>query len=233
MSRRHILVIEDDPKTSATVELYLSHAGFKVSRIFNGNDGLARAEKGDVDLVVLDLMLPGLDGLEVCRRLRKSRAELPIIMVTARSTEDDRITGLDLGADDYLVKPFSPRELTARVRAVLRRTGEEPVDDSNLSFQGLEIDTAGKLVVLDGHALALTPTEFRILCTLAGSPGRVFSRDDLIGRVFDRDFSGTDRTVDVHVTNLRKKIETDRSNPRFIHTVFGMGYKFTGGFRDL
>ena len=231
MSRRHILVIEDDPKTSATVELYLSHAGFKVSRAFNGSEGLNRAERGDVDLIVLDLMLPGMDGLEICRRLRKTGASVPIIMVTARSTEDDRIAGLDLGADDYLVKPFSPRELTARVRAVLRRLGKDSED--LLSFDGLEIDSARKRVILDSLPLSLTPTEFRILWAMAGSPGRVFSRDDLIERVFDRDFSGTDRTVDVHVTNLRKKIETDRTNPRFIHTVFGMGYKFTGGRGDL
>jgi DNA-binding response OmpR family regulator len=222
----HILVVEDDPKTAATVRLYLEDAGYRVDVATDGDEGLRAARSGDFDLVVLDIMLPRLDGTDVCRKLRVDSA-VPVIMLTAKTTEDERIRGLDLGADDYVTKPFSPRELVARVRAVLRR-GAAPTDeaDSRLRRGELVIDFEARRVIEGGNDVQLTPTEFDLLCILARRPGRVYSRDELIESALGRDFLGMDRTVDAHIMNLRKKIEPDRRKPRYVQTVFGAGYRF-------
>jgi DNA-binding response OmpR family regulator len=213
---RRILIVEDDRKTSASIEMYLRHEGYKTDVVHTGDEGLARARQQAPDLVILDLMLPGRNGLDVCAALR-TESKLPIIMLTARSTEDDKLIGLESGADDYVTKPFSPRELVARVRAVLRRA--EPADEEPLVAGDLVLDRASHDVIVRGTHVELTAAEFRLLETLMRSPGRVFTRDKLVE-------GGLDRTVDVHIKNLRRKIEIDRANPARIVTVFGVGYKF-------
>ena len=216
MRPRRILIVEDDPKTSASIEMYLRHEGYRTDVARTGDEGLSRARQHAPDLVILDLMLPGRNGLEVCSALRV-QSKIPIIMLTARSTEDDKLLGLETGADDYVTKPFSPRELVARVRAVLRRA--EPASEEKLIAGDLSLDRETREVVVRGESVALTAAEFRLLETLMRSPGRVFTRDELVE-------GGLDRTVDVHIKNLRRKIEVDRANPSRIVTVFGTGYKF-------
>jgi DNA-binding response OmpR family regulator len=229
MSKTRILVVEDDRKTAATLQLYLQHAGYQVRVEHDGARGLEAARSEAPDLILLDLMLPGTDGREICRRLRAG-SRVPILMITARTTEEDRIRGLDLGADDYIPKPFSPREVVARVRAVLRRvepagTGGEEV----LRFRpGLEIRPDRQEVRLGEERVSLTPTELQILLALARAPGRVLRRPQLVEKGFGPHFDGYDRTVDAHVKNLRGKIEPDRTRPTFIVTVFGVGYRFDG-----
>jgi len=213
---RRILIVEDDPKTSASIEMYLRHEGYRTDVARTGDEGLSRARQHAPDLVILDLMLPGRNGLEVCNALRVE-SKIPIIMLTARSTEDDKLLGLETGADDYVTKPFSPRELVARVRAVLRRA--EPVSEEKLIAGDLSLDRDTREVVVRGETITLTAAEFRLLETLMRAPGRVFTRDELVE-------GGLDRTVDVHIKNLRRKIEVDRANPSRIVTVFGTGYKF-------
>jgi len=196
--------------------MYLRHEGYRTDVARTGDEGLSRARQNPPDLVILDLMLPGKNGLEVCSALRVE-SKMPIIMLTARSTEDDKLVGLETGADDYVTKPFSPRELMARVRAVLRRA--EPVHEERLTAGDLSLDRETRDVVVRGESVTLTAAEFRLLETLMRSPGRVFTRDELVE-------GGLDRTVDVHIKNLRRKIEIDRANPSRIVTVFGTGYKF-------
>ena len=223
---KHILVVEDDAKTAATVRLYLEDAGYRVGVVSDGDAGLRAARSGDFDLVVLDIMLPRLDGTDVCRKLRVESG-VPVIMLTAKSTEAERIRGLDLGADDYVTKPFSPRELVARVRAVLRRGGDSGDEANARLLRGdLLIEVDARRVLNGGTEVSLTPTEFDLLLILARRPGRVFSREELIDKALGRDFIGMDRTVDAHIMNLRKKIEPDRRNPRYVQTVFGAGYRF-------
>jgi len=228
-----ILLIEDDLKTASSVRLYLQHQGFEVDVVHDGRRGLARAREHCYDLLILDLMLPGLDGMEICRILR-AESDLPILMLTARTTTGDRVAGLESGADDYLAKPFSMRELTARVRAILKRTDQrEVVGPTSLKFGRLELDLASREVTVDGSAVTLTPSEFDILAILARSPGRVFRRDELIRLGLPPGYEGQERTVDVHIKNLRRKIESDRDRPDYIRTVFGVGYRFdTGAQRD-
>ncbi|HEX6640124.1 MAG TPA: response regulator transcription factor [Thermoanaerobaculia bacterium] len=216
--RRRILLVEDDPKTSATVALYLQREGYEVATAADGVDALQRAREFDPHLVVLDLMLPRLDGLSVCRALRES-GDAAIIMVTARSTEEDKLVGLDLGADDYVTKPFSPRELMARVRAVLRRASEEDV----LEAAGITLDRLRREVRIGENAIAVTPTEYRLLETLARAANRTFTRQELVERALGEEYDGLDRTVDVHVMNLRRKLG---DAGKAIVTVFGVGYKF-------
>jgi DNA-binding response OmpR family regulator len=211
---RHILVIEDDPKTGASLAMYLDHAGYKAAIARTGDEGLARARREKPDLVILDLMLPGVSGFEICQALRETSA-IPIIMLTARATEEDTLRGLALGADDYVTKPFSPREVVARVAAVLRR-GRAIQEDGDLV-----IDADTREVTLRGQPVTLTAAEFDILQTFVRSPGRVFTREELL-----RGDEALDRTVDVHIKNLRRKIEDDRANPTRIVTVFGVGYKY-------
>ena len=228
MPKPLVLVVDDDPKTVDSVRLYLEDAGFEVVTAGDGKAALARAGATPApDLVVLDLMLPGLDGLEVCRRLRDS-SDLPIIMLTARSSEEDRLEGLDLGADDYVVKPFSPRELAARVRAVLRRSPAAGADEPPVRVGDLMIDPARHEATLAGSRLDLTPREFRLLEVLARAPGRAFARSELVERVFGADSEALDRTIDAHIVNLRRKTERDPANPALIETVFGVGYRLRG-----
>jgi DNA-binding response OmpR family regulator len=227
MSARRILVVEDDAKVSGLIRLYLEHEGFSVVTAADGRSALdlARAEPAP-DLLVLDVMLPGLDGLEVCRRLR-AESDVPIIVVTARTSEEDRLEGLELGADDYVSKPFSPRELVARVRAVLRRRpAEEPVGPP-LERAGVRLDPGRHEVEVRGERAALTAREFRLLHAMLRAPGRAFTRAELCERALGPDFAGLDRTIDVHVKNLRRKIEPDAAHPTLIETVHGVGYRFT------
>jgi two-component system alkaline phosphatase synthesis response regulator PhoP len=228
MSGKRILVVDDDAKIVELVRLYLVRDGHKVFTASDGLQALRLAREVKPDLIVLDLMLPGLNGMEVCRTLR-SESEVPIIMLTAKTTEQDKLLGLDLGADDYVTKPFSPKELAARVRAVLRRLPEEAVrrgpaqitsGELTVNFDTHEAWRAGKL-------LKLTPMEFKLLGVLVREPGVVFSRTQLVNRVFGYDFDGFDRTVDVHILNLRRKIEPDPEHPRYVRTVYGAGYKFS------
>ena len=227
MGLGRILVVDDEKKIVESCRLYLEHAGYEVLTAFNGTQALEEAAAGRPDLVVLDLLLPRLDGREVCRRLRASGSRVPILMLTALSTEDDRIHGLDLGADDYLVKPFSPRELVARVRAILRRTGAVP-DGGTLAFGDLVIDTARHAITVRGAPAEVTPKEFALLLALARQPSRAFSRAQLVAAAFGDESEVLERTVDVHVMNLRRKIEADPARPRFVVTVFGVGYRFEG-----
>ena len=221
-----ILVIEDDPGITRIVRLYLERDGHTVTTASDGVSGLNAARADSPDLIVLDLMLPRLDGMSVCRALREE-SDVPIIMATARVDEDDRLAGLDLGADDYIVKPFSPRELAARVRAVLRRTSRQiPPKADRVEFDGITIDFNTQTVIRGDEKPSLTPTEFRLIAMLASQPGRPFSRDQIIDAVFGYDFDGYDRTVDVHIANLRRKIEPDVRKPRYVQTVHGVGYRF-------
>jgi DNA-binding response OmpR family regulator len=222
-----IVVIDDESSVQDVVRAYLEKDGFLVHVAGTGSEGLALAERTRPALIVLDLMLPDVSGERICDEIR-SRSDVPILMLTAKAGEEDRVAGLHAGADDYLVKPFSPRELVARVRAVLRRTqgGEKPLVPV-LTFDGgrLEIDTEKHEVRRDGRAVDLTPNEYRLLTALSTYPGRVYSRLELVDRVQGYDFGGYERTIDVHVKNLRKKIEPDPAKPRYIETVIGVGYR--------
>jgi len=219
-----ILIVEDEAKTAETVRLYLERAGYEVGLAADGRTGLAEARSGRFALVILDLMLPEVDGLTICSRLRQE-TDVRILMLTARSTEQDRVGGLELGADDYVTKPFSPRELVARVRAVLRRTDPSESGPRRLSHGGLALDLDARTAAVDGRQVDLTATEVRLLGALLRAPGRVFTREELIDNALGVDYEGSDRTIDVHVRNLRHKIEPDRANPRYVETVFGVGYR--------
>jgi DNA-binding response OmpR family regulator len=224
---KKIVVIDDEASVQEVVRGYLEKDGYLVYVAGNGREGLALAERTKPGLIVLDLMLPDVGGEEICREIR-SRSDVPILMLTAKASEDERVGGLALGADDYLTKPFSPRELVARVRAVLRRSqGAETPLVETLSFDdgALEIDTVQHEVRCEGEAVELTPNEYRLLVTLARYPGRAYSRFELINHVQGYDFEGYERTIDAHVKNLRKKIEPDPKSPRYVETVFGVGYR--------
>jgi DNA-binding response OmpR family regulator len=216
---RRVLIVDDDAKVCESVDRYLAHAGYTTASALDGARALELARTFEPDLIVLDVMLPEVDGLEVCRALRET-SNVPIIMLTARSTEHDKLAGLSLGADDYLTKPFSPRELVARVDAVLRRAVVAEKSE-RVSAGPLTIDPARCEVTIDGEAITLTATEFRLLLSMARVPGRVFRRDELVRLAIGDDFDGLDRTIDAHIKNLRKKIGSP-----FIATVFGIGYKF-------
>ena len=227
MAGKKVLVVDDDVKTVELVRLYLNRDGCQVLTAYNGVEALRLARESCPDLIVLDLMLPDIDGLEVCRTLRHE-SDVPIIMLTAKTTDQDKLTGLDLGADDYVTKPFSPKELAARVRAVLRRLpgerGPEEIKRGKLSMNFTKHEAWSA-----GRPLNLTSVEFKLLGVLAKEPGRVFSRASLIEEALGYDFEGFDRTIDVHILNLRRKLELDPSHPRYIKTVYGVGYKFVGG----
>jgi len=226
----HVLVVEDDPTIAEVVVRYLTHGGMDAVSVADGRDALEAATRRWPDLVVLDLMLPGLDGLEVCRRLR-ARAPVPVIMLTARGEEEDRVLGLDLGADDYITKPFSPRELTARVRAVLRRAAASGVPDGfevdRITTGSLVIDLPAREVTVGGEDALLTAREFDLLAFLARHPRRTFTREELLERVWGYTFGDT-ATVTVHVRRLREKIERDASVPELLVTVWGVGYRWDG-----
>jgi len=224
--KESILIIEDEKKISEIVKAYLEKDGFRVRVAENGSDALSLFKEGP-DLVVLDLMLPDMPGEELCGLIRET-SEVPIIMLTAKSGEEDRIKGLGIGADDYIVKPFSPRELVARVKAHLRRAGKTKKRLLSFNSGSLRIDMERHEVLSHGNNLQLTLTEFKILTSLAENPGRILSRNQIVNLVQGYDFEGYDRTIDAHVKNLRHKIEKDSKSPEFIQTVYGVGYKFTG-----
>jgi DNA-binding response OmpR family regulator len=226
-TRGKVLVVDDEPTIADVVSRYLIRAGYHARVAGTGQDALTRAAADRPDVVVLDLMLPDLDGLEVMRRLRKQNGRrLAIILLTARGEESDRIVGLRLGADDYVVKPFSAAELIARVDAILRRLEPAPDEQPPLRFDGLEIDPAGRRVLRDGEELELTQREFELLLFLARHPGQAFSREQLMDNVWQYTFYVDTSTVTVHVRRLRAKLEPDPANPRFIQTVWGVGYRF-------
>ena len=224
-----ILIVDDEPNIREVVGLYLRRDGHDVTSASDGEEALHLFRRDAPDLVVLDLMLPKLSGLEVCRRMQTER-RVPLIMLTARGEEEERIAGLSLGADDYLVKPFSPRELAARVAAVLRRVEEfsADVDQKVLSFDGLRIDPNTREALVQGEPATLTAREFDLLHHLASSPGRVYTRDQLMEIVWGYSFSADTSTVTVHVRRLREKVESDPARPRYLQTVWGVGYKFGG-----
>ena len=225
MAGKRVLVVDDDEKTVELVKLYLNRDGYRVLTAYDGNEALRIARGGHPDLIVLDLMLPGINGLQICRTLR-AESDVPIIMLTAMTTDQDKLTGLDMGADDYVTKPFSPRELAARVRAILRRLpGERGPDE--IKRGKFTINFIRHEVSLNGKPLNLTEVEFKLLGVLAKEPGRVFSRAQLIEQAMGYDFEGFDRTIDVHILNLRRKLEPDPSHPRHIKTVYGAGYKLS------
>ncbi|MDH4230734.1 MAG: response regulator transcription factor [Nitrospirota bacterium] len=221
-----ILIVEDEKKISEIVTAYLEKEGYLVALAETGEEAL-KALKGNPDLVILDLMLPDIPGEELCAIIREN-SEVPVIMLTAKSGEEDRIKGLGIGADDYVVKPFSPRELVARVKAHLRRAVK--VRRKIYSYNGgsLKIDIENHEAFREGSLISLTPTEFKILVSLSENPGRVLSREQLVTIVLGYDFEGYDRTIDAHMKNLRHKVEKNSRSPEFIQTVYAMGYKFTG-----
>ena len=225
MAGKRVLVVDDDTKTVELVKLYLNRDGYRVLTAYTGTEALRLARKSHPDLIVLDLMLPGMDGLEVCRTLR-GESDVPIIMLTAKTTERDKLTGLDMGADDYVTKPFSPQELAARVRALLRRLpgerGPDEIKRGQLTVNFLKHEAS-----LADRPLNLTEVEFKLLGVLIKEPGRVFNRAELIEKALGYDFEGFDRTIDVHILNLRRKLERDPSHPKYIQTVYGAGYKLS------
>ncbi|NLM45426.1 MAG: response regulator transcription factor [Firmicutes bacterium] len=226
-----ILVVDDEKTIVKGLKFALEKEHYEVLAAYDGEEALRLFEEEAPDLIVLDLMLPGVDGFEVCRRIRK-KSETPIIMLTARGEDIDKILGLELGADDYMTKPFNPRELVARVKAILRRSRNKTNDQANLKvirLQDLEIDLFSHKVKVRGKEVDLTSKEFALLSLLASQPGRVFSREQLLEHVWGYDYYGDARTVDVHIRHLREKIEPDPSAPEMILTVWGAGYKFREG----
>ncbi len=225
MTKGRILVIDDEEDLIELVRYNLEKEGFMVTGAQDGEQGLAAAQKEHPDAIIIDYMLPGIDGLEVCRSLRSDSrtASIPLIILTAKSAESDRILGLELGADDYITKPFSPRELAARIKALLRRASLPQTPPDMIRFGGLAIDSGCREVSCNGVPIPLTATEFRLLQFLASHPGRVYSRDQLIDHALGRDISVTDRTIDVHITGLRKKLG---NCGEWIETVRGFGYRF-------
>ncbi len=220
-----ILIVEDEPEIARLARDHLEHAGFAVIAASDGPGALALASSRRPDLVILDLGLPGLDGLDVARRIRRD-SDLPIVMLTARADEADRVAGLELGADDYVTKPFSPRELVARVRAVLRRSEGARDAASVIRAGDVELDTAKLRVTAGDRRVELTPTEFALLATLAREPGRVFTRSQLLDAIHGVAFDSYERAIDAHVKNIRRKLEPDPRNPRYLQTVIGVGYRF-------
>ena len=225
MSGKKILVVDDEPQITELLKSYLEREGYQVAVAADGEEALAMADAERPDLILLDLMLPKKNGFEVCRDIR-AKSRVPIIMLTARDEEPDKIVGLELGADDYITKPFSPREAVARVRAVLRRSEPDSPEGKIIRTGNLEIDSLRHEVKKNGKVIELTPTEFKILETLADSPRRVYTRLQLVEEVQGYSFEGYERTIDAHIKNLRQKIEDDPKNPRLIGTVYGVGYRF-------
>ena len=221
-----ILVVDDEREIVKLVRAYLEQAGFRVVTAADGQEGLTVFRHEKPDLVVLDLNLPRIDGLDVCRTIRRE-SDTPVIMLTARVEEQDRLIGLELGADDYVVKPFSPREVVARVRAVLRRAQPAPATPGVIAAADVTLDLTRHAVSVGGQPVELTPTEFSLLRAMVAEPGRAFSRMELLDAAQGEAYEGYERTIDTHVKNLRGKIEPDPKNPRYVVTVYGVGYKFT------
>lgn len=225
-----ILIIEDEPSILTLLSFNLEKSGYQVITAMDGKVGLEKAKKEQPDLIVLDLMLPGMDGIDICKSLRMDKNNTPILMLTAKDDVLDKILGLELGADDYMTKPFSPREVVARIKAILRRakvSGQAPRGEkSKISLGPLEINEEKYEAFFQSIRLELTPKEFELLLYLAKNEGRVMTRDQLLNAVWDYDFVGDSRIVDVHISHLREKIETDTKQPRYIKTIRGLGYKF-------
>lgn len=225
-----ILVIEDDRHILTLLRACLSREGYHVVTEENGLNGLARALQSNFDLIILDLMLPGKDGFEICRELLAAGNEIPILILTARGDETDRVLGLKLGADDYVVKPFSPRELAARIEAILRRVSKSgSVNCPSISGGEIAISPESRLVTVNETRIMLTPKEFALLYQMAGHPGRVYTREELMELIWGYDYTGSSRTVDEHIKNLRQKIKEGGAADQYIHTVWGVGYKFEAG----
>ncbi len=226
-----ILVVDDEEPIQELLRFNLEKDGYLVCVAKDGQDALNQVMKDQPDLIVLDLMLPGMDGLEVCRKLRSNPKfqQIPIIMLTAKGEEIDKVLGLELGADDYMTKPFSPRELLARIKARLRRINSQEEADAQIIIRGeLRVDVTGFRVHVRGEETELTPKEFELLRVLVAHPGKVYSRDELLERIWGYEYDGDTRTVDVHVRHLRLKVERDPSNPEYIETLRGIGYRFKG-----
>ena len=227
LKNKRILVVDDEEKIVRVLEAYLQKEDFEVLKAYSGKDALELFSNNQIDLVILDLMLLDVSGEQVCKEIRKT-SRVPIIMLTAKSTEEDLLNGLALGADDYIYKPFSPRTVIAKTKAVLRRVSNDALMGETKQFDNLMINFSSTEVKKNGETILLTPTEFKILLTLAKAPGRTFTRDQLIDFALDGNFDGFDRSIDTYIKSLRKKIEDDRKNPKFVKTVRGMGYKFGG-----
>lgn len=227
-----ILLVEDDARIAEVAQAYLERAGFRVMHVFTGREAMALASNEPPALVVLDLMLPDLSGEAVCREL-KELADIPVVMLTAKSSEEERLAGFALGADDYIVKPFSPRELVARVQAVLKRTGSTE-SAIQLSFNGrqLIIDSRNNMVTLREIPIRLTAMEFKLLFALAATPQKTFTRDELVEKAMGHNFDGYERNIDSHIKNIRRKLEDNSKTPELIISVYGLGYRF-GGIRDV
>ena len=227
---KKLLVVDDEPSILTLLKFNLEQSGFEVLTAENGNDALEIATNEDLTLIVLDLMLPGIDGMDVCKTLRQEKINTPILMLTAKDDEFDKILGLELGADDYMTKPFSPREVVARVKAILRRTNLVTAEtkDEVLKIGELEIHPDKYMVMFKGEQLVLTPKEFELLLYLANHRGKVLSRDQLLNGVWDFHYDGDTRIVDVHISHLREKIEADTKQPVYIRTIRGFGYKMEG-----
>ncbi|MEL7668391.1 MAG: response regulator transcription factor [Actinomycetota bacterium] len=221
---RDVLVVDDNEKIVEVLTAYLEQAGFSVRSAVDGATAIAEVDRAVPDIALLDVMLPGVDGIELTRRFQREHG-LPVILVTARSDEVDRLIGLEVGADDYISKPFSPREVVARVKAVLRRTGDQRPGDETVRIGELSIDPERRAVAVQGRDVELTRTEFDILAAMAAHPGRVYSRLRLLEIATGDAFEGYERTIDAHVKNIRKKLGEDPRAPRYVHTVFGVGYK--------
>ncbi len=236
MGLHHILVVEDDTDIANLVRIHMERAGYQVSRAADRRAAIKRFDEGAYDQVILDLMLPGVDGMEVCRHIRSSERYVPVIMLTAKGEEANKVAGLEMGADDYMTKPFSVEELLARVRALGRRieligkVSAAQDEDQVLECGDLKIDLGKRLALKEGQDLHLTQKEFEILRILALTPGRPYSRRHLCERAGVESFDGTDRTIDTHIKRLRAKLETDRNRPQYVLTVWGYGYKFTDKF---
>lgn len=224
---KRILVVDDEPKIVDVVKSYLERSGYTVIEAYNGREAYERFEEENPSLIILDWMLPDITGEEVCRNLRQ-KSDVPVIMLTARVEEENILQGFNFGADDYVTKPFSPRQLVARVDAILRRAETDLLPILSFNNGELIVDLAGLTVKKDGNGVSLTPNEFKIICTLAQHPKKVFTREELIATAIGNDFDGFDRIIDSHIKNLRQKIETDSKSPQYILTVHGVGYKFGG-----
>ncbi len=224
---KNILVIDDDIKVLELIEVYLNKEGYMVTLASSGEEGLKKFSETNPDLIILDIMMPGIDGREVCKKIR-SVSDVPIIMLSARSEEFDKVLGLELGADDYVTKPFSPREITARAKAILRRTGTDYQEENNekLRYPGLLIDRGRRVVEVFGKRVELTPKEYELLSFLALNHGHVFSREALYEKVWGYDYEGGVRTVDVHITRLRAKLNESEGEQKYLWTIWGVGYKF-------
>jgi two-component system response regulator ResD len=228
-----ILVIDDEIKICEVISSFLETEGYRVIAAQSGLTGLSYFRKESIDLVILDLMLPDISGEEVCKQIRQ-QSSVPVLMLTAKVSEDDSVRGLSIGADDYVIKPFSLRELAARIKVILRRSGEDSLLADHISFHAgeLEINTPKHEVHKNGEMINLTPNEYKLLLILARHPGRTFTRDELIEKVLGLEYEGDVRTIDQHIKNIRQKIEMDSKQPRIIITVFGVGYRFIGGMNS-